>query len=125
MKLNAAIATLVGLAVAAPTPTEDGPLDGRTIAKRATITDACNIGYATLNGGTKGGAGGTTTTVSTLAQFTAAVGSSSSAVVVVSGAISGAAKVKVTSNKTIVGKSGASSYSFSFSPQGMFELTTC
>lgn len=108
MKFTAAIAALAGFAAASPTPTEDGHLDARVIEKRATITDAANIGYATQNGGTKGGAGGTTTTVSTLAQISAAAGSSSAAVIVVSGAISGAAKVKVTSNKTIIGKTGAS-----------------
>ncbi|KAH6647903.1 pectate lyase a [Truncatella angustata] len=108
MKFLATFAALAGLAAAVPTPTEDAPLEARVIEKRATITDAADVGYATQNGGTTGGRGGTTTTVSTLAQFTAAVGSSSAAVVVVSGAISGAAKVKVTSNKTIVGKSGSS-----------------
>lgn len=111
MKFLAAFATLAGLVAAVPTtPTEDLPLDARAIEKRATITDAADVGYATQNGGTTGGKGGTTTTVSTLAQFTAAAGSSSSYVIVVSGAISGAAKVKVTSNKTIVGKSGSSEY---------------
>lgn len=59
---------------------------------------------------TTGGRGGTTTTVSTLAQFTAAAGSSSAAVIVVSGAISGSAKVKVTSNKSIIGKSGSCTF---------------
>lgn len=108
MKFLATFAALAGLVAAVPTPTEDQPLDIRAIEKRATITDAADVGYATQNGGTTGGKGGTTTTVSTLAQFTAAAGSSSSYVIVVSGAISGAAKVKVTSNKTIVGKSGSS-----------------
>ncbi|ORY61526.1 family 1 polysaccharide lyase [Pseudomassariella vexata] len=108
MKFTAAIALLFGLAAAAPTPTEDTPFDTRAIEKRATVTDACDVGYGTQNGGTTGGNGGTVTTVSTLAQFTAAAQSSSKLVVVVSGAISGAAKVKVTSNKTIVGKSGSS-----------------
>lgn len=111
MKFFTAVAAFAGLAAAIPTPTEDAPLDARAIEKRATITDAADVGYATQNGGTTGGKGGTTTTVSTLAQFTAAVGSSSAAVVVVSGAISGAAKVKVTSNKSIIGKSGSSEFS--------------
>ncbi|KAH8666594.1 family 1 polysaccharide lyase [Xylariales sp. PMI_506] len=108
MRFPAAITLLAGFAVAAPTPTEDDILYGRTVEKRATITDACNIGYCTQNGGTTGGTGGTTTTVSTLAQFTAAVGSSSPAVVVLSGALSGAAKVSVGSDKTIIGKTGSS-----------------
>jgi pectate lyase len=58
---------------------------------------------------TTGGNGGATTTVSTLAQFTAAVSGDSAAVVVVTGTITGAAKVRVGSNKTIIG-SNASKY---------------
>ena len=56
---------------------------------------------------TKGGAGGTTTTVSTLAEFTAAAQSSASMVIVVKGNLSGSAKVKVASNKSIIGASGS------------------
>ncbi|KAL1867511.1 hypothetical protein Daus18300_006355 [Diaporthe australafricana] len=97
----------VSLVSAAPTPTleEDAT---KVLAKRAAITDAANIGYATQNGGTNGGAGGSTTTVSTLPQLSAAASASGAAVIVVSGAISGAAKVQVTSDKTIVGKAGSS-----------------
>lgn len=52
MKITCAIsALLAGLVAATPTPTEDGPLDGRTVEKRATITDACPVGYCTMNGG--------------------------------------------------------------------------
>ncbi|KKY30892.1 putative pectate lyase [Diaporthe ampelina] len=113
MKQTLFLSTLAFLAscvTASPTPTvqDDAVVDPRSIEKRAAITDAADVGYATQNGGTTGGRGGTTTTVSTLAQFTAAVGSSSAAIVVVSGAISGSAKVKVTSNKSIIGKSGSS-----------------
>ncbi|KAI8623539.1 pectate lyase a [Xylariaceae sp. FL1651] len=104
----AASAVLAGLASAVPIPTENGPLDGRTVEKRATITDACPVGYCTLNGGTTGGAGGTTTTVSSLAAFTAAVQAAGPAVVLVSGTLTGAVKVNVTSNKTIIGKTGSS-----------------
>jgi pectate lyase len=57
---------------------------------------------------TKGGAGGTTTTVSSLAAFTAAAGADGAYVIVLKGALSGSAKVKVTSNKSIIGASGAS-----------------
>lgn len=56
---------------------------------------------------TKGGAGGSTTTVSTLPQLSAAASAEGARVVVVQGAISGAAKVQVTSDKTIVGKAGS------------------
>ncbi|KAI0142888.1 polysaccharide lyase family 1 protein [Xylariaceae sp. FL1272] len=106
--VSAASALLAATVSAVPTPTVDEALDARTVEKRATITDAANIGYASQNGGTTGGTGGTTTTVSTLAQFTAAAGSDDAYVIVVSGAISGAAKVDVTSNKSIIGASGSS-----------------
>ena len=59
---------------------------------------------------TKGGAGGPTTTVSTLPQLSAAAIASGPLVIVVQGAISGAAKVQVGSDKTIVGKSGSCMY---------------
>ncbi|KAF2855636.1 polysaccharide lyase family 1 protein, partial [Plenodomus tracheiphilus IPT5] len=90
-----------------PTPTLKEE-SARVLAKRAAITDAANIGYATLNGGTKGGAGGPTTTVSTLPQLSAAANSTGPLNIVVQGAISGAAKVQVSSDKTIVGKTGSS-----------------
>lgn len=57
---------------------------------------------------TTGGTGGTTTTVADLASFTAAVGADGPTVVVLDGAISGAAKVEVTSDKTIIGNPGSS-----------------
>lgn len=104
----AVISALAGLAAAMPTPTEDGPLDARTVEKRAAITDACDVGYCTQNGGTTGGVGGTTTTVSSLAQFSTAAESDDEMVIVVSGAISGSAKIRVGSDKTIVGKTGSS-----------------
>ncbi|KZM26992.1 Pectate lyase [Ascochyta rabiei] len=95
------------LVSAVPTPTlEESP--AKLLAKRASVTDVANVGYATQNGGTKGGAGGPTTTVSTLPQLSAAASASGARVIVVQGAISGAAKVSVTSDKTIVGKAGSS-----------------
>ncbi|KAH8161057.1 polysaccharide lyase superfamily 1 [Xylaria polymorpha] len=105
---SATIALLAACVSASPTPTVDEHLDARAVEKRATITDAANIGYAQQNGGTKGGAGGTTTTVSSLAAFSAAAKADGAAVIVVKGSISGAAKVAVTSNKSIIGASGSS-----------------
>ncbi|KAJ2973420.1 hypothetical protein NUW58_g8943 [Xylaria curta] len=105
---SAAVALLAACVSATPTPTVDGKIDSRAIEKRATITDDANIGYAQQNGGTKGGRGGTTTTVSSLAQLTAAAKANGAAVIVVKGNISGAAKVAVTSNKSIIGASGSS-----------------
>ncbi|KAH8708371.1 pectate lyase-like protein [Phaeosphaeriaceae sp. PMI808] len=92
---------------ALPSPSINGNV-AKTLQKRATVSDVANIGYATQNGGTKGGAGGPVVTVSTLAQLSAAAGASGPAVIVVQGAISGAAKVVVTSDKTIIGKPGSS-----------------
>ncbi|KAK7441279.1 hypothetical protein CaCOL14_006151 [Colletotrichum acutatum] len=105
--LASSIAVLAALANATPTPTVVGgnAVDPRAVEKRATITDACDVGYGA---GTTGGSGGTTTTVSTLAQFTAAATSSDKAVIVVKGAITGATKVKVGSNKSIIGAKGSS-----------------
>ncbi|KAH9890774.1 pectate lyase a [Xylariomycetidae sp. FL2044] len=108
MKLISSVLCLVGIAAATPTPTRRQPLDHRTIQKRASITDACTVGYCTQNGGTTGGTGGTTTTVSDLVSFTAAVGAEGPAVVVLDGELSGTAKVEVTSDKTIIGLPGSS-----------------
>ncbi|WYZ41160.1 hypothetical protein EsH8_V_000055 [Colletotrichum jinshuiense] len=105
--IASSIALLAALSSATPTPTvvDGSAVDPRAVEKRATITDACDVGYGA---GTTGGAGGATTTVSTLAQFTAAATSKDKLVVVVKGAITGAAKVKVASNKSIIGASGSS-----------------
>ncbi|CAE6487699.1 unnamed protein product [Rhizoctonia solani] len=73
--------------------------------KRATTSDAATIGYAT---GTTGGGSAPAVTVSTLAELKTAVSSSTAKVVIVSGAITGNEVVKVGSNTSILGKSGAS-----------------
>ncbi|KAJ4413380.1 hypothetical protein N0V82_008596 [Gnomoniopsis sp. IMI 355080] len=107
-KIVLALATLLALAAASPTPTTNLELPAK-IEKRATISDAATLGYASTNGGTKGGSGGTVTTVSTLAQFTAAVDEDDSTprIIVVSGTISGETDIRIGSNKTIVGLPGA------------------
>ncbi|CDM27193.1 CAZyme family PL1 [Penicillium roqueforti] len=88
---------LSSLALGAPTATSN-------LGKRASVNDVAP-GYASQNGGTKGGAGGTTTTVSSYAAFTAAVSGDSAKVVVVSGPITQVAKqVRVGSNTSILGK---------------------
>lgn len=58
---------------------------------------------------TKGGAGGTVTTVSTLPEFTAAVSEKNTApvIVVVKGIITGNEKVRIGSNKSIIGLPGS------------------
>ncbi|KAK1836807.1 pectin lyase fold/virulence factor [Podospora conica] len=86
-----------------------GQAESPTPVRKATVSDKADLGFATQNGGTTGGAGGTVTTVSTLAQFTAAVAEKNTApmIVVVQGNISGSAKVRVGSNKSILGLPGA------------------
>lgn len=97
---------LAALAAAVPTPTVDEN-STPVLAKRTSITEACNIGYASTNGGTTGGHGGSTTTVSTLAQFTQAADSDTKRVIYIKGTIKGNARVKVKSDKTIVGAFGS------------------
>ncbi|KAK2012156.1 pectate lyase [Colletotrichum eremochloae] len=106
--ITSSLAVLAALANATPTPTlvDGAALDPRAVVeKRAAITDACDVGYGA---GTTGGTGGATTTVSTVAQFTAAVSSEDPAVVIVKGAITGAAKARVASNKSVIGLPGSS-----------------
>ncbi|KAI0518037.1 polysaccharide lyase family 1 protein [Xylaria bambusicola] len=103
---SAAAALLAACVSAVPTRTTN-EAHNAPIQKRATITDAASVGYATKNGGTKGGAGGTTTTVSDLASFTAAAEADEAYVIVVNGPISGAYKTRVGSNKSIIGAGGS------------------
>lgn len=65
------------------------------------------VGYASLNGGTTGGEGGSTTTVSSFSEFTAAAEAEGAAVIYISGSISGDEQVRPTSDKSIIGLSGA------------------
>lgn len=74
------------------------------LVRRADASEAATIGYATTNGGTTGGAGGTTVTVSTQADLQTALSGDDPAIVIIDGAISGADKIRVGSNKTILGK---------------------
>lgn len=110
-KLLPALASLLALGATSPTPTVNSDAHAN-IEKRATISDAATLGYASQNGGTTGGSGGTVTTVSTLAQFTAAVDEDDSTprIVVVSGTISGETDIRIGSNKSIIGLPGASEY---------------
>ncbi|EHA47089.1 hypothetical protein MCOR27_010370 [Pyricularia oryzae] len=100
MKFNA-LALLVGLVAASPLETRE-----ELIKRQA--NQACNIGYCTQNGGTRGGAGGSTVTVKTLSALTEAAGRSGPLTIIVSGNIQGSAKVRVTADKTIYGERGSS-----------------
>ncbi|KAF5547591.1 pectate lyase [Fusarium phyllophilum] len=81
---------------------------GAGLQARVTANDPCNIGYCTQNGGTTGGGSAAQITVKTLAELTAAAAADGPSVIFVQGSISGAAKVQVTSNKSIIGKTGSS-----------------
>ncbi|KAL2264077.1 hypothetical protein VTK26DRAFT_2571 [Humicola hyalothermophila] len=79
------------------------------LVKRASMSEAANIGYATQNGGTTGGAGGEVVTVRTLDEFAAAVNEKDATprIVVVDGMISGDEKIRIGSHKTIIGTPGS------------------
>jgi pectate lyase len=78
-------------------------------ATKTGITSAL-MGYAMVNGTTTGGTGGSVVTVTTLAQLQAAASASAPQIIYVSGTIKGAGNdvVRVSSNKSIIGKPGAS-----------------
>ncbi|KAB5590939.1 Polysaccharide lyase family 1 protein [Ceratobasidium theobromae] len=80
---------------------------GNKAASTELASEAANIGYAS-QGGTTGGIGGATVTVSTLEELTSAVASDDAKIVIVSGAITGNTVIRVGSNTSILGKSGAS-----------------
>ncbi|MDB5061406.1 MAG: Pectate lyase [Mucilaginibacter sp.] len=93
-------------------------LDGSTAAASSSVAktalpvgvNAGLLGYAMVNGTTTGGAGGQSVTVTTLSALKAAVGDNVAKIIYVSGAIKGSGNeyIYVKSNKTIIGKPGAS-----------------
>ncbi|KAF9889725.1 hypothetical protein FE257_007031 [Aspergillus nanangensis] len=95
MKFTALLA-LASVTIASPT------------LSRRQEAEACSIGYCTENGGTTGGAAGETVTVSDLDSLTEAAESETPMTIIVSGEISGSAKIRVGSDKTIYGESGSS-----------------
>ncbi|KAL4945633.1 putative pectate lyase B [Aspergillus oleicola] len=91
---------LAAVATASPT------LSKRELARRQ-ATESCTIGYCTENGGTTGGAAGDTVEVSDLDALTEAAESETPLTIIVTGDISGNARIRVASDKTIYGESGA------------------
>ena len=65
------------------------------------------VGWATQGGGTTGGGNASATTVSSASALTSALSASGAAVIRVSGTISCSGMLRVASNKTIIGNSGA------------------
>ncbi|KAM0331281.1 hypothetical protein ACHAQA_002951 [Verticillium albo-atrum] len=109
--IASSVAILAAVASATPTPASWSPkslLATRTIEKRASVEDACDIGFCTEGSGTTGGAGGPTTTVTSLADYAAALEAEGAAIVVVDGAISGNQRIRIKSDKTVIGLPGSS-----------------
>ncbi|CAE6421439.1 unnamed protein product [Rhizoctonia solani] len=99
MKFTAsALALITGLGVVSANP---------LLQKRASASDSAPLGYATLSGGTTGGGSATPVTVTTLDELKAAVTGNSAKVIIISGSITGNEVVKVGSNTSVLGKSGA------------------
>jgi pectate lyase len=96
-----ALATLVGCGdggdspSATPTP---APTPSATPAREFKL-----YGFATQGGGTTGGKGGASVTVSSFAALMDAAGRTEPLIVQISGKLSAASRINVTSNKTIVG----------------------
>ncbi|KAL2814109.1 putative pectate lyase B [Aspergillus granulosus] len=102
MRFTAAL-MLAAIAIASPTD-----LKARHELVRRQASESCPIGYCTENGGTTGGADGDTVTVSDLDSLTEAAESEVPLTIIVSGSISGSARIRVASDKTIYGESGSS-----------------
>ncbi len=76
------------------------------------------VGWATQNGGTSGGGSAATTTVTSASALTSALASTSASVIRVSGTISCSGMLRVRSNKTILGNSGATIVGCGFNING-------
>ncbi|KAB5594198.1 Pectate lyase [Ceratobasidium theobromae] len=98
MKFVTALGLVFGLGVVTANP---------LVQKRASASEAASLGYATLSGGTTGGGSATPVTVTTLDELKTAVTGSTAKVVIISGSITGNEVVKVGSNTSVLGKSGA------------------
>jgi len=83
---------------------------GASASATKTGVSSALMGYAMVNGKTTGGAGGPTVTVSTLAELQSAVSGTDPKIIYVNGTIKGSGDdpVRVSSNKSIIGKPGAS-----------------
>ncbi|MDR8410063.1 right-handed parallel beta-helix repeat-containing protein [Nonomuraea sp. 3-1Str] len=99
--LAAAAAAVTALAApASAVPRSDEPA-------AALAAETSPVGWASQGGGTTGGGGTPPTTVSSASALKTALSSGSAAVIRVSGTISCSGMLKVTSNKTVLGNSGA------------------
>src|SRR6201991_4486550 len=83
-------------------PTDPPPTGGPTTPPQTGL-----VGWATQGGGTNGGGSASATTVTSASALTSAGGATGNAVIRVSGTISCSGMIRVRSNKTILGNSGA------------------
>ncbi|KAG8742225.1 hypothetical protein FRC10_001771 [Ceratobasidium sp. 414] len=97
MKFTSAAALLFGLTAISANP---------IVQKRAATSDKATVGYATLSGGTTGGGSATAVTTTSLDAFKTAIANGSK-VILISGSWTGNEVVKIPSDTTIIGKSGA------------------
>ncbi|GIE95207.1 pectate lyase family protein [Paractinoplanes rishiriensis] len=78
-----------------------------TAAAPSILQSTVHVGWGTQNGGTSGGGSAATTTVTSASALTSALSSTAAANIRVSGTISCSGMLRVRSNKTIIGNSGA------------------
>ncbi|MFF4618497.1 pectate lyase family protein [Nonomuraea jabiensis] len=99
-----AVVAVASTAAAAPTPAAYTAVNGATDG----IVNADGpVGWATQGGGTTGGGNTSPVTVNSASALTSALSASSASVIRVSGTISCSGMLKVASNKTVLGNSGA------------------
>lgn len=96
------VSILGALAALSPLAALAAPLTTRAAAAEGPI------GYASQNGGTTGGAGGSSITVKSYDDLVKAVKDDTAAIIYVEGTIEGSKKIKVGSNKSILGKNADS-----------------
>ena len=96
------VSILGALAVLSPLAALAAPLTTRAAAAEGPI------GYASQNGGTTGGAGGSSITVKSYDELVKAVKDDTAAIIYVDGTIEGSKKIRVGSNKSILGKNASS-----------------
>ena len=90
-----------------PTTTTSRPPTTTTTSSPPAPPPTGLVGWATQGGGTTGGGSGPVTTVSSASALSSALSASGAAVIRVSGTISCSGMLRVASNKTILGNSGA------------------
>lgn len=104
------IPALIGAAIlAASGMMFAGPAGAQPVEPTAVVplAETSPTGWASQNGGTTGGAGGSTVTVSSASALTAALKQSGRLIIRVSGTINISGMNDVTSNKSVLGNSGA------------------